>query len=134
MNQPQKPVCKHCGSDNLCIDAAARWDIGAQDWTLASVHDEMTCEDCGNDSHSASWEPVAVAPVVQPEAKQVRAEFGPAFYRFDLPLATVAKLAAQLMAGSVWFAFEPIPDGRVWLYVKHEESARQYVQSHLLGI
>ncbi|SDA14765.1 hypothetical protein [Sphingomonas sp. NFR15] len=43
-------TCPKCGSPNVCCDAAARWDIEAQDWVLAGAHDAKTCEDCGHDS------------------------------------------------------------------------------------
>jgi hypothetical protein len=38
--------CPHCGSANIFKDAAAAWDAEAQEWTLVSVHDHETCEDC----------------------------------------------------------------------------------------
>ena len=39
--------CPHCGSANIFKDAIAEWDADAQEWTLVSVHDHETCEDCG---------------------------------------------------------------------------------------
>lgn len=38
--------CPHCGSASILKDAAAAWDAEAQEWTLVSVHDHETCEDC----------------------------------------------------------------------------------------
>jgi len=40
-------LCPHCGSANIYKDAAAAWDADAQEWSLASVHDHETCEECG---------------------------------------------------------------------------------------
>lgn len=40
------PTCPKCGSHNIVKDAAARWDAATGDWTLASIHDHETCEDC----------------------------------------------------------------------------------------
>ena len=40
--------CPHCGGANIYKDAAASWDVDAQQWTLA----HESCEDCersGND-------------------------------------------------------------------------------------
>jgi hypothetical protein len=38
--------CPNCGSDDICADAAARWDVDAQDWVLTHVMDEVTCQAC----------------------------------------------------------------------------------------
>lgn len=46
----QKPVCRHCGSDDIVIDAAARWDVSLQQWQLASVHDCTWCVQCERDN------------------------------------------------------------------------------------
>ena len=46
-----KIVCPKCGSDDVCCDAASRWDIGTQSWELSSTYDDRSCSDCGYDSH-----------------------------------------------------------------------------------
>ena len=43
-------VCGNCGSDDVCRDAWARWDIGAQDWVLGSVFDDGHCNRCDAES------------------------------------------------------------------------------------
>jgi hypothetical protein len=41
-----KIVCAKCGSDDVCRDAAARWDVRSQEWLVSGVHDGATCEVC----------------------------------------------------------------------------------------
>lgn len=57
--QPVRPLCRHCGSENLARDAAARWDIALQDWTITGLFDSTTCDDCGAESDDlARWVPL----------------------------------------------------------------------------
>ncbi|MEM6409919.1 MAG: hypothetical protein AAF683_00120 [Pseudomonadota bacterium] len=42
--------CPECGSTNVVKDAAAAWDEDAQDWSLLSVYDSTTCQDCEYES------------------------------------------------------------------------------------
>ncbi|WP_240502341.1 hypothetical protein [Sphingomonas panacis] len=57
-----RPLCRTCGSDNLARDAAARWDIIIQDWTITGLFDSTTCDDCGAESDDlARWSPLALA-------------------------------------------------------------------------
>ncbi len=42
---PEKPVCPHCLKAEVSADAAVRWDIEAQDWTVSNVFDkDRRCE------------------------------------------------------------------------------------------
>jgi len=45
---PVRPVCGHCLSGNIAVDASARWDSELRDWSMSGVHDadEATCDDC----------------------------------------------------------------------------------------
>lgn len=46
---PEKPVCPYCKQAEVSADAAVRWDIEAQDWTVSNVFDkDRRCEnlDC----------------------------------------------------------------------------------------
>lgn len=45
--------CPCCGSEEIARDAAATWDVTAQEWRLADVHDTMTCQVCGRDFSEA---------------------------------------------------------------------------------
>jgi len=54
----QKPVCPYCGSDNVVVDATARWDVALQEWVLSGVHDSGGCEQCGEETKSFEWENV----------------------------------------------------------------------------
>lgn len=45
-------TCPNCGSPNVVVDAAARWNFDTQQWELSSTFDERTCDDCGCESHS----------------------------------------------------------------------------------
>lgn len=51
-NKKVHVVCPRCGSPDVVVDAAARWDFDAQAWTLSSTYDERTCQTCGYESHS----------------------------------------------------------------------------------
>ena len=44
------PICKHCRSDNVGMDATAHWDHEEQAWTLASTFDDAYCNECGGDT------------------------------------------------------------------------------------
>jgi hypothetical protein len=54
----EKPVCRNCGSDNVCIDAAARWDNELQDWKLSGTHDSGHCDNCEEEFKRLDWVPV----------------------------------------------------------------------------
>lgn len=43
------PVCFVCGGSNIVRDAAAKYDPTHDEWSLACVHDQATCEDCNSD-------------------------------------------------------------------------------------
>ena len=42
--------CAHCGSENVYRDAFASWNTETQEWELAAVYDDATCEACENDT------------------------------------------------------------------------------------
>ena len=73
-----KIVCPECGSDSVCCDAAARWDIAAQEWSMVTTFDDRTCDDCGYDSHEfaevvakdGKWEETAESRSLSPEARR----------------------------------------------------------------
>lgn len=59
MAEPKtKPICSECGSDDVLMDAYARWDVDAQEWVLNSTHDDTVCERCEGEC-SLDWEDVA---------------------------------------------------------------------------
>ncbi len=41
------PVCAHCGSDDVTMDAVARWDIKQQTWIMSDTQDFTDCQQCG---------------------------------------------------------------------------------------
>ncbi len=43
---PVVKVCGHCGSSEVTSDAAAVWDVGAQDWLMSDVHCNTDCQRC----------------------------------------------------------------------------------------
>lgn len=45
-------VCKHCGSDDVLIDASAEWSVEKQDWVLRDIYDQDKgfCCDCDGDT------------------------------------------------------------------------------------
>ena len=42
--------CNFCGSREVVRDATARWSVSAQAWELAGVQDQVTCEQCNDDT------------------------------------------------------------------------------------
>ncbi|NLF19587.1 MAG: hypothetical protein GX595_20345, partial [Lentisphaerae bacterium] len=64
----QSPVCDHCGSDNVSVDGACRWDGDAFAWSLQSIFDDDGhCDDCCGECR-IKWVPVsgvAAVPQVQ---------------------------------------------------------------------
>lgn len=43
-------VCSLCGSENIAADAAARWNVGTQQWEVLNVFDDgHCCDDCGSE-------------------------------------------------------------------------------------
>jgi hypothetical protein len=44
----EKLVCSECGTDDILMDAYARWDVETQQFELNSTHEETSCqnEDC----------------------------------------------------------------------------------------
>ena len=45
-------VCKYCGGENLLWDASSQWDKFKQKMVLTGVHDNVTCEDCNDDTEA----------------------------------------------------------------------------------
>lgn len=52
----QKPVCAECGSDDVTLDAVARWDEEKQDWALSSTFDDAYCGACEQADINLKWE------------------------------------------------------------------------------
>jgi hypothetical protein len=42
--KPEKRVCSYCGSENVWLDANARWD--GHEWVLLNIFEDAFCEDC----------------------------------------------------------------------------------------
>lgn len=53
-----KPVCPHCGADELVHDACVRWDDAAGTWAITTIYDAITCDHCGAEADNlAHWVP-----------------------------------------------------------------------------
>jgi ribosomal protein L37AE/L43A len=53
-----KPVCSHCGSDDVKADAYAVWDIEAQTWQVGDTYDKGAfCEACEGETR-LDWQDV----------------------------------------------------------------------------
>lgn len=53
-----KPICPHCGADELVRDACVRWDVETQTWEVSGIYDSTTCNLCGAESDDlAHWVP-----------------------------------------------------------------------------
>ena len=50
MDKREKPVCSHCGSDEVYRDACAAWNIETQQWELVTVYDNADCEQCQSET------------------------------------------------------------------------------------
>lgn len=48
--------CPACQSEDIAIDAAARWNHTTHAWELSSTHDVITCQDCGLEGHPESFQ------------------------------------------------------------------------------
>ena len=45
----RKYICANCDSEDIGIDAIAKWNIESQQWELASTYDHGYCEHCDCD-------------------------------------------------------------------------------------
>lgn len=58
MSDRTVPVCEHCRSEDVAVDAAARWSIEGQCWEVSTVYDQPTwCDNCNKEVH-IEWEKV----------------------------------------------------------------------------
>lgn len=46
----EHPICKHCGSDDVGVEATAHWDNDKQAWRLSDVSENEYCNACGDDT------------------------------------------------------------------------------------
>jgi len=55
-----KPVCSHCGSDDVLCDAYAQWDTENQEWALVTEFPNYVCNsgECDGSECSVNWVPV----------------------------------------------------------------------------
>jgi hypothetical protein len=68
----QKPTCPHCGSDDICIDAAARWDVDNQKWVLTHEFlEQNNCDGCEEPDIEFVWVDVEL-PVRKPSTIGVK--------------------------------------------------------------
>ena len=45
-----KKCCQHCGSEDVYVDATARWNTDTQRWELAGLFEHSECDDCGRET------------------------------------------------------------------------------------
>jgi hypothetical protein len=50
----QKPVCDHCGSDSVTVDANAEWCSTTNDWVISCTFDSASCGQCEGEC-SIDW-------------------------------------------------------------------------------
>ena len=50
IEKKQHPVCAHCKSDDVVLDAFACWNHETQDWVLEDTYDNSYCRDCESDT------------------------------------------------------------------------------------
>ena len=56
-DDPQKPVCKLCGSDQVTFDASAWWDYPSQSFEYDIADGDAFCLGCSQ-KQSVKWVPV----------------------------------------------------------------------------
>jgi hypothetical protein len=57
----KKPICSHCKSDDVLVDAWAVWDEKGQKWELQTTFDKPAhCNECDGET-SIEWIEVQVA-------------------------------------------------------------------------
>ncbi len=50
------PLCSACGGENVCADAAARWDAEAKVWEVVNIFDKgHSCDDCESSDVRLDW-------------------------------------------------------------------------------
>jgi hypothetical protein len=54
----EKPICSRCKSDNVRLDAFAKWDIDRQEWVLWKTYDYSHCMQCEEETRLV-WVEVA---------------------------------------------------------------------------
>ncbi|NLF98728.1 MAG: hypothetical protein GX565_01105 [Lentisphaerae bacterium] len=52
--------CPECGSRDVAVDAAAKWNVNRQDWELTCVQDCIACQECGYESTTGSGFEISV--------------------------------------------------------------------------
>lgn len=50
MPEKIRKCCKRCGSENVFVDATARWSVEAQQWEISGLLDNSDCDDCGRET------------------------------------------------------------------------------------
>lgn len=68
-----KLLCPHCLSDDIARDAAATWDVDRGEWVMAGTHDDMTCQQCGEDFKEATEESAVLFDVTEQEHATIMA-------------------------------------------------------------
>lgn len=50
IRQTKRYVCSDCGSDNVSLDASAKWSVEEQKWELNATYDQAYCHECDHDT------------------------------------------------------------------------------------
>lgn len=83
--QAVKPVCPHCGSEEMVRDATARWDSDSQCWSISGVFDNETCDLCGAEGNCISeWVPADSESLPEAFLREVAAAVGDGKLEDDL--------------------------------------------------
>jgi hypothetical protein len=69
------PVCPHCGSINVVVDAAVEWDSESQEWVINTIYTKACyCSDCERGDCDVEWNeehtppaPINAPPVSAPQ-------------------------------------------------------------------
>ncbi len=56
------PLCSHCRSEDVSVDASARWDDEAQNYVLSGTYDNTDCHHCDGETHT--FDVPSVAPIL----------------------------------------------------------------------
>lgn len=51
-----RPLCPLCGSDDIVVEATARWHFDNQDWVVSDTYDnDFYCCSCDSEFKQANW-------------------------------------------------------------------------------
>lgn len=111
---PVAPQCPKCGHTDITRDASARWDRANQCWSLSTVYDNQTCENCGAEGNDlAVWvslEPADRSDFLRAVAEKLKDPTLPEDPVFQLVIGAVHGTMTVDEAAREWVVANDIPE------------------------